>query len=48
MPSLEKLLGDSLQGLEVGCGLYGPVHALEFKLLAEAEGEWFRHGTHHK
>jgi hypothetical protein len=37
-----------LQGLGIGGGFNSPVHALQLKLLAEAEGEWFRHGTHHK
>ncbi|MFN9905612.1 MAG: hypothetical protein ACK56F_05720, partial [bacterium] len=45
MPRLQQLLGDPLKGLQVCGGLDGPAHPFQLKLLAEAEGEWFRHGA---
>jgi hypothetical protein len=44
VPGQEQFLGQSLQGLQVAGGLDGPVHALQLKLLAEAEGKRFGHG----
>ena len=44
VPSLEQLLRQALEGLEVCGGVDGAVHPLEFELLAEAEAERFGHG----
>ena len=46
LPGLQELLGNSLEGLQISGGLDGSAHALQLKLLTEAEGEGFRHGTH--
>ena len=44
VPRLEQLLRQALEGLEVGGGVDGAVHPLDFEFLAEAEAERFGHG----
>ena len=43
MPGLQELLGQASQGLGITGGVDGPGHALEFELLAEAEGDGVGH-----
>jgi hypothetical protein len=43
VPGLKQLLGQAPQHLGIGGGINGPTHALQFELLAKAEGEGLGH-----